>query len=83
MKQVNESRLPAETLEIYQQLSRRGEAREQVTEGNVADLIKLADRDGHTILAQELREWAANCAPPLDQQDTPSFPSPEDVPPTG
>lgn len=64
MKQVHESRLPVETLEIYQQLSRRGEARERVTESNVADLIKLADRDGHTILAQELREWSANCPPP-------------------
>jgi len=67
MKQVHESRIPAETLEIYQQLSRRGEARERVTESNVADLTKLADRDGHTILAQELREWSANCQPPPEE----------------
>ncbi len=67
MKQVHESRIPAETLEIYQQLSRRGEARERVTESNVADLIKLADRDRHTILAQELREWSANCPPPPEE----------------
>jgi len=66
MKQVDESRIPSETLEIYRQLSRRGEARERVTEANVADLIKLADRDGHTVIAQELREWSANCAPPQD-----------------
>lgn len=68
MKQVHESRIPAETLEIYQQLARRGEARERVTERNVTDLMKLAERDGRTILAQELREWRANCPP---TQDTP------------
>ncbi len=78
MKQVNESRLPPETLEIYRQLSRHGKARERVTESNVADLMKLAERDGHTILAQELREWSANCAPPKDE---PGTPSPEDTPP--
>jgi len=80
MKQVNESRLPPETLEIYEQLSRHGEARQRVTERNVTDLMKLAERDGHTVLAQELREWAANCAPPRDEQDTPS---PGNTPPTG
>jgi hypothetical protein len=26
-------------------------------------LIERADRDGHTVLAQELREWQAPCAP--------------------
>jgi hypothetical protein len=66
MKQVHESRIPASTIEIYERLSRRGEAREAVTEQNVADLIKLADRDGHTVLAQELREWRAN-RPPEDE----------------
>lgn len=70
MKQVNESRIPASTLDIYERLSRRGEAREAVTEQNVADLIKLADRDGHTILAQELREWRANCPPPKEEPPT-------------
>ncbi len=77
MKQVDESRIPAETLEIYQRLSRRGEAREQVSEQNVGDLIKLADRDNHTILAQELREWRANCPPPRDEAP------PSEEPPTG
>lgn len=68
MKHVDESRIPAGTLEICQRLSRHGEAREQVTERNVADLVKLADRDGHTVLAQELREWKANCAPPKEDE---------------
>ncbi len=38
----------------------RGEGRQEVTESNVAILMKLAARDGHTVLQEELREWKAN-----------------------
>jgi hypothetical protein len=76
MKQVDESRLPAETLDVYQRL-RRGEAgaRQRVTEQNVGDLMKLANRDGHTVLATELFEWRANTAPGNDR----SSGSPQDT----
>ena len=30
------------------------------TEADVATLMKLAERDGHTVLSEELREWKAN-----------------------
>ena len=48
--------------EIYAQL-KRGLAHERVTDDNVFALIERADRDGHTVLAQELREWQAPCVP--------------------
>jgi hypothetical protein len=48
------------TEEIYQQL-RRGLGHEHVTDDNVFALIERAERDGHSILATELREWQAPC----------------------
>ena len=59
MKHTDESRIPEATLAIYARLQ-RGEAREEVTEANVSTLMKLAARDGHTVLQEELREWKAN-----------------------
>jgi hypothetical protein len=59
MKHTDDSQVPGETLEIYARLQ-RGEGRQEVTEANVAILMKLAERDGHTVLQEELREWKAN-----------------------
>jgi hypothetical protein len=59
MKHTDDSRIPADTLDLYARLQ-RGEGREGVTEANVGMLMKLAARDGHTVLEEELREWKAN-----------------------
>jgi len=59
MKHTDDSRVPSETLEIYARLQ-KGEGRQEVTEANVSTLMKLAERDGHTVLQEELREWKAN-----------------------
>jgi hypothetical protein len=50
-------------LDIYAKL-RRGEGRELVNEGNVHSLTALAMRNGHAVLAEELREWGAACGRP-------------------
>ena len=59
MKHTEDAKVPGETLDIYARLQ-KGEGREEVTEANVAILMKLAERDGHTVLQEELREWKAN-----------------------
>jgi hypothetical protein len=59
MKHTDDANVPAETLDIYARLQ-KGEGREDVTEANVSTLMKLAERDGHTVLREELREWKAN-----------------------
>ena len=59
MKHTEDSQIPRDTLVLYARLQ-RGEGREEVTEANVAMLMKLAARDGHTVLEEELREWKAN-----------------------
>jgi hypothetical protein len=59
MKHMQDSQVPPDTLDLYARLQ-RGEGREEVTEANVATLMKLAERDGHTVLSEELREWKAN-----------------------
>lgn len=59
MKHTDDAKVPPETLDIYARLQ-KGEGRQEVTEANVATLMKLAERDGHTILQEELREWKAN-----------------------
>lgn len=59
MKHTEDSQVPADTLALYARLQ-RGEGREEVTEANVGMLMKLAARDRHTILEEELREWKAN-----------------------
>lgn len=59
MKHTDDSQIPGDILALYARLQ-RGESREEVTEANVAILMKLAARDGHTILQEELREWKAN-----------------------
>lgn len=46
--------------EIYAQLT-RGLAHERVNDDNVFALIERAERDGHTVLATELREWQSPC----------------------
>jgi hypothetical protein len=48
--------------EIYAQL-KRGLGHEHVTDANVHELIGMAQRDGHPVLAEELREWQAPCRP--------------------
>jgi len=47
--------------EIYARLT-RGLGHELVNDGNVFALIERAERDGHTVLATELREWQAPCS---------------------
>jgi len=59
MKHTDDSQVPVETLAIYARLQ-KGEGRQEVTEANVSTLMKLAERDGHTVLQEELREWKAN-----------------------
>jgi hypothetical protein len=46
--------------DVYRQLV-KGLGREHVNDGNVFALIKRAEQDGHTVLAEELREWQAPC----------------------
>lgn len=46
---------------IYREL-RRGVGHELVNDANVFKLIDRAERDGHRVLAQELREWQSPCA---------------------
>ena len=55
---------------VYRDLV-KGVGREKVTEANAAQLIQLAERDKHTVLAEELREWAMGCGGALTpgQQD--------------
>lgn len=53
----------AKVIDIYARL-RRGEGRELVTEDNVQSLMILAERSGHPVLAEELREWGAACGRP-------------------
>ncbi len=48
--------------DIYRQLT-RGLGRERVDDDNVFELIRRAEQDGHTVLAQELREWQSPCNP--------------------
>lgn len=55
--------------EIYRQLT-RGLGHQFVNDDNVFELIDRAERDRHTVLAQELREWQSPCGP-----DTGSVPS--------
>lgn len=51
---------------IYQELV-KGVGREKVTEANAERLIEMADRDKHTVLAEELREWAMGCGGAVTQ----------------
>jgi hypothetical protein len=46
--------------DVYRQLV-KGLGHELVNDGNVFALIKRAEQDGHTVLAEELREWQAPC----------------------
>lgn len=45
---------------IYRQLV-KGVGHELVTEANSEALARRADKDGHTVLATELREWKMPC----------------------
>lgn len=57
---------PVETERIYREL-RKGLGHELVTEDNVRSLMARAEQDGHAILVEELREWAAGCGAPRDR----------------
>lgn len=46
--------------DVYQAL-RRGGGRERVNDDNVDALIRRAQAEGHSVLAEELREWQAPC----------------------
>jgi len=61
MPQDHPSHTSDDLLEIYRQL-KRGVGHEHVTDDNVFELIALAQRDGHTLLEQQLREWQAPCS---------------------
>src|SRR5262249_5966006 len=62
MKAQNDSTDPQH---IYRQL-KLGVAHELVNDQNVFELIALAERDGNTLLATELREWQAPCSDSMD-----------------
>jgi hypothetical protein len=65
---MNDAQLQ-EVEDVYREL-RQGVGHEHVTDGNVDALVRRAEQDGHTILAQELREWKASCAPRSDAPNT-------------
>jgi hypothetical protein len=46
--------------DVYRQLV-KGLGHELVNDDNVFELIRRAEMDGHTVLAQELREWQSPC----------------------
>jgi hypothetical protein len=46
--------------QIYEKLT-QGLGHEFVNDDNVFALIERAERDRHTVLAQELREWQSPC----------------------
>jgi hypothetical protein len=63
--------------EVYRQL-KRGAGREYVDDGNVDELISLAEEDDNAALAQQLREWRSPCtvhdgAMPSTIAPTPGF----------
>ena len=46
--------------QIYEKLT-QGLGHEFVNDDNVFALVERAERDRHTVLAQELREWQSPC----------------------
>jgi hypothetical protein len=48
--------------DVYRQLV-KGLGHEHVNDDNVFALIDRAEQDGHTMLAQQLREWQSPCDP--------------------
>ncbi len=60
--------------DIYRALT-RGLGHERVNDDNVFDLIRRAEEDGRSVLAQELREWQSPCNPgaPSTIAPTPGF----------
>ncbi len=60
MKNIEEKDIGPEVRAVYERL-KQGIGREEVTEQNVHQLMKLAERDGHPVLYEELREWGAAC----------------------
>jgi hypothetical protein len=51
-----------EVEDVYNLLC-KGLGHERVTDENVDALVRRAEQDGHSVLAQELREWKASCSP--------------------
>lgn len=45
---------------VFEKLE-QGLGHELVNDGNVDALIEMAQRAGHRVLEQELREWKASC----------------------
>lgn len=68
-----------EVEDVYRLLC-RGLGHEKVNDDNVDGLIRRADRDGHTLLATELREWQAPCSPRRADKNVVS-PAPQVQPP--
>ena len=60
--------------DVYRQLV-KGLGHEHVNDDNVEALIARAEQDGHTVLAQEMREWRSRCGPgvPGTGAPTPGF----------
>ena len=65
---MNDAQLQ-EVEDVYREL-RQGVGHEHVTNDNVDALVRRAEQDGHTILAQELREWKASCSARSDAPNT-------------
>ncbi|HRO58417.1 MAG TPA: hypothetical protein PK177_04505 [Burkholderiaceae bacterium] len=62
MPDPNDAPRAQEIEEIYRALV-KGLGHERVNDDNVFALIRRAEADGQTVLAQTLREWQAPCGP--------------------
>ena len=74
MPDPNDAPRAQEIEDIYRALT-KGLGHERVNDDNVFELIRRAEADGHTVIAQELREWQAPCDPgsPATGAPTPGF----------
>lgn len=74
MNDPDTARRAQEIEDVYRKLT-KGLGHELVNDDNVFALIRRAEQDGHTVLAQELREWQSPCNPdsPSTIAPTPGF----------
>ena len=74
MPDPNDAPRAQEIEDIYRALT-KGLGHERVNDDNVFELIRRAEADGQTVIAQELREWQAPCDPgtPSGEAPTPEF----------
>lgn len=79
MPDPNDAPRAQEIEDIYRALT-KGLGHERVNDDNVSALIRRAEADDETVLAQTLREWQAPCAPGVPVDGAPnSGPDREDA----